>query len=600
MAIETDQEISNFFETCNELISQYIDVFKNCGIYSRDERDAIGESFRVVISNLISRVPQVNSYLEDLINIQDEGGHNLLFLSTLQDMRDTALFLLSIGANPNLANEKGAYPIHLAVKNGDLELVEILYQKGASLDVALSNGITPLIIALNTKNLRIAEFLVLNNADVNLTGAANNSPLSEAIENDYDDFAKKLIDRGADVNSKVNDVPVLIACIIKGKTDLAKYMIDNGAKIEIANTDEGINVIHIAAQTKAHEILFYMIEKIKNDQFFKENQIFLLHQSIESRNFELLEYLLKIRVNPNLQDDKLFSLLHYATVKKNYEAAEILIKNRAEIDAQSDNGIRPIHISIELNDIKTTKLLIDNGAAIDTVGELRLSPLIFAISNDSVEFIELFAERNCNFDFLISKDFYAKDKILKDKSEIIKSYVNIGIFFDKFFKNHDDVSLLSIREEQKIEYKNFITKIFKGKLSAAIIKSDFNEYVSIIEKIKSFDEEFFKSINIENFNMAFIENFILHKELLKQGQQIQFDDDKFFKFNEVKISAEESAKSFLDLKNSIYDGNFILSDEIFSNLYNAHNLTFLDFNCYSLKLVEMAGMSACDYGEEVS
>ena len=69
-------------------------------------------------------------------------------------------FLLQRGANPNIADKNGVYPIQIAAQLGFLEGVERLIKGGADVDVADMTGETPLISAVHRRDLKMIEMLV--------------------------------------------------------------------------------------------------------------------------------------------------------------------------------------------------------------------------------------------------------------------------------------------------------------------------------------------------------------------------------------------------------------------------------------------------------
>ena len=84
-------------------------------------------------------------------------------------------FLLQRGANPNIADKKGVYPIQVAAQLGFIEGVERLVQGGADVDVSDSTGETPLISAVHRRDLKMVEMLVENGASPDRTDNSGRS-----------------------------------------------------------------------------------------------------------------------------------------------------------------------------------------------------------------------------------------------------------------------------------------------------------------------------------------------------------------------------------------------------------------------------------------
>ena len=69
-------------------------------------------------------------------------------------------FLLQRGANPNIADKNGVYPLQVAAQLGFIEGVERLIKGGAEVEIADSTGETPLISAVHRRDLKLIELLV--------------------------------------------------------------------------------------------------------------------------------------------------------------------------------------------------------------------------------------------------------------------------------------------------------------------------------------------------------------------------------------------------------------------------------------------------------
>ncbi|MEO0689982.1 MAG: ankyrin repeat domain-containing protein [Pseudomonadota bacterium] len=69
-------------------------------------------------------------------------------------------FLIQRGADPNIRDKRGVYPIQIAASLGDIDSVEALIKGGAQVDVADQQGETPLIASVHQRNTDlIARFL---------------------------------------------------------------------------------------------------------------------------------------------------------------------------------------------------------------------------------------------------------------------------------------------------------------------------------------------------------------------------------------------------------------------------------------------------------
>ena len=105
--------------------------------------------------------------------------------------------LLSSKVNPNI-QYNSEYPIYIAAKMNNFEIVKLLYSNGAKLDKGFNSE---LFEAIRNKNVEMAMFLIDNNARINYKDAVNGkTPLYLALQNNMFDVASVLVDKGANVN----------------------------------------------------------------------------------------------------------------------------------------------------------------------------------------------------------------------------------------------------------------------------------------------------------------------------------------------------------------------------------------------------------------
>jgi len=93
--------------------------------------------------------------------------------------------LLESGANPD-AVVNGNTPLMLASKIGNVDVVDMLYEKGASVDNNALNSErrTPLMVAINSNNANVVGFLLANGASVTRRDYKGLSALDHAVNTD--------------------------------------------------------------------------------------------------------------------------------------------------------------------------------------------------------------------------------------------------------------------------------------------------------------------------------------------------------------------------------------------------------------------------------
>lgn len=101
-----------------------------------------------------------------LVNTRDvTSGETALHIVTQRRDAVWVRFLLSKGANPNIADKNGTTPLQLAAQLGFTEGVEILADRGAQVDVSNSTGETPLISAVHRRDSGLVRLLISKGAN---------------------------------------------------------------------------------------------------------------------------------------------------------------------------------------------------------------------------------------------------------------------------------------------------------------------------------------------------------------------------------------------------------------------------------------------------
>jgi ankyrin repeat protein len=159
---------------------------------------AVEKSDLTTVKELVAK----NSTVVDSRDISD--GHSALHTAIKRRDSGWLRYLLSLGANPNLADKRGVTPMMLASQIGFVEGIEMLAQKGARVDESNDAGETPLILAVHKRDIPMLRILLAAGADpdrsdnsgrtardyAKLDGPAS-AALDEIVKHDKDKRARK-------------------------------------------------------------------------------------------------------------------------------------------------------------------------------------------------------------------------------------------------------------------------------------------------------------------------------------------------------------------------------------------------------------------------
>lgn len=155
-------------------------------------------------------------------------------------------------------------PIHLAVKEGDINSVKKILNEGIDIDLRTKHGSTSLKLAISYSNFEMIRFLLENNANPNLKDRFGFAPLHFAASNGDLPFAKLLVIHGAKLNLP-DDKQVLypIHYAAGESLELIQYLIAHGA--ETKTVVKGWTLMHSAADGGKNDIVKYLFDELGLD-----------------------------------------------------------------------------------------------------------------------------------------------------------------------------------------------------------------------------------------------------------------------------------------------------------------------------------------------
>lgn len=236
--------------------------------------------------------------------------------------------LLAQGMDPNGHNGLGDTALHVAVREGDIRIVELLLGYGANTETGdLWNGDTPLHLAAAEGQRQIAEVLLHHGADPEARNIAHRTPLYSAAAEAEALLVELLLAHGADPNArdKAQDTPLHRALV------------------------------------PWHETATPVI------------RVLLAHNA-----------------NHNVRNSQDWTPLHLAAFQGDTGAAELLLVHGADPNAQSHSGVAldpggtPLHGAVARGDAVMVQLLLHHGADPNALTVWDVSPLFLAPTEEVV------------------------------------------------------------------------------------------------------------------------------------------------------------------------------------------------------------------------
>jgi len=166
-----------------------------------------------------------------------------------------------LSGNKALSNERnstGYLPLHIAVAEGHLKLVENLILSGADINGKGMYGESPLHLAVYYNRPQSIKLLLNNKADPDGRMEWGTTPLHIAAYKDRIEIAEMVAAAGANINAADDggNTP-LHAAASRGHLEILKFLISMGADPKTPNK-QGQNPLHIAEAAKQQDAVNYL------------------------------------------------------------------------------------------------------------------------------------------------------------------------------------------------------------------------------------------------------------------------------------------------------------------------------------------------------
>ncbi|KAL0105919.1 hypothetical protein PUN28_015976 [Cardiocondyla obscurior] len=109
-------------------------------------------------------------------------GHSALQYAASKNWKSICIALLEKDANVNIADKRGATPLHRSASKGNIAIVELLVESGKKLNIDQRDayGNTALHLACEENRVEEAKLLTAHGADLTITNKERRTPLDFA------------------------------------------------------------------------------------------------------------------------------------------------------------------------------------------------------------------------------------------------------------------------------------------------------------------------------------------------------------------------------------------------------------------------------------
>ncbi|KAI1180646.1 hypothetical protein F4777DRAFT_528793 [Nemania sp. FL0916] len=343
--------------------------------------------------------------------LKEDGGVEVLSITLLAlaaALGKTSIveYLLEQNANVNSRDPKyGETALHLASRNGHIEVVDLLLSRHAAVNLEGRNGLSPLHLAARYARTDIAASLLDAKANLSQRDNNRNTPFITASLYGQLEALKLLWERGS--KDQLNEAniasngPLHVACY-NNRLDTVKWLLSVGAAVDKPGMKKRSSLI-LACEKGYVEV----IEMLLNHGADLHRGYDSLHQSpilwsCYHAQLQSLKTVLKRGALVRSVDDQGNTCFHKAVFSSQESPGKLkaildeLISAGADIDKTNIFGHPPLYVACRDQKPDLVKHLVDLGANIDYITPHGSNALVEACCKPNSQIVNLLLERKAD------------------------------------------------------------------------------------------------------------------------------------------------------------------------------------------------------------
>jgi hypothetical protein len=199
---------------------------------------------------------------------EDCGGRSMTTMSPLKPGAVPLYYAAMLGfcnlaehliaKHPKHINARGGNevtPMHVAAREGHVDILSLLLEHGADVDPQGGGGVTPLYRASKGGKLEAGQYLLDCGADINARGNGGGTPLSGALYERHIEFAQMLVKRGASISTRgAHGYSPLHRAAKQESVQAVRLLLEHGADVNARN-ESGETPSQMTSQPEIVELL---------------------------------------------------------------------------------------------------------------------------------------------------------------------------------------------------------------------------------------------------------------------------------------------------------------------------------------------------------
>lgn len=306
--------------------------------------------------------------------------------------------LLDMGDDVN-AEDSGWTPLLVAVKNGNVAVVQLLLQSGADVNWTNTKGQSALLFAVHNVDSEVVELLLRFKAKVDQAQVKDGTTaVYYAARSGSASLVRMLSAAGANCNlANSEGVSALMKASDRGDYDTVSLLLSEKADVKLVSR-EGWDALMYASSQGHWKILELLL---KNCDSINKEALFIASQNGRAKCVKLL---LKWGCGVNVDNDEGNTALMYAAYAGHEAIAEILLKQKAiNVNQQDCHGRAALHYASKQGNANIVQQLLKCNADVNihnTKGESVLMMASLSNAPGALETLNLLLQSHADVNYV--------------------------------------------------------------------------------------------------------------------------------------------------------------------------------------------------------
>lgn len=326
------------------------------------------------------------------VDSKDAMGNTLLHLAISQRRPDLVQLLLEFEPNIEATNNNRygstTTPLEAVCFSGEALIVELLLARNANTERTEGSEWGPIHLAAREGHVEVLRLLLKN---INALDKEGNTALHLAVEERRRDCVKLLLANGArmDIRNGRDGDMVLHVAAVTGEESVIKLLLRKGANKDVRNAlgktvyDVAVENGHAARVLDALRFGDGLCVAARKGEVREIRRLLecgavingrdqhgwtALHRACFKGRVEAVRILLEKGIDVDGRDHEGYTALHCAVESGNGDVTEVLVKKGADVEARTDKGVTALEIAESLNYVRITRILLGAGASRERIG----------------------------------------------------------------------------------------------------------------------------------------------------------------------------------------------------------------------------------------